>query len=43
MARTRERARDAGLRWAELPAVADIDEAADLRYLPEAMAATLPP
>jgi len=43
MARTRERARDAGLRWAELPAVADIDEAADLRHLPEAMAATLPP
>jgi uncharacterized protein len=43
MARTRERARDAGLRWAELPAVADIDEAADLRHLPEAVAATLPP
>lgn len=43
MARTRGRARDAGLRWAELPAVADIDEAADLRHLPESMAATLPP
>ncbi len=38
MARTRERARDAGLRWAELPAVADIDDAADLRHLPAALA-----
>ncbi len=34
MAQTRERARDAGLRWAELPAVADIDEPADLCHLP---------
>jgi uncharacterized protein len=34
MAQTRERARQAGLRWAELPAVADIDEPADLAHLP---------
>ena len=34
MADTRERARQAGLRWAELPAVADIDEPADLAHLP---------
>ncbi|HZF80094.1 MAG TPA: TIGR04282 family arsenosugar biosynthesis glycosyltransferase [Rubrivivax sp.] len=34
MAETRERARHAGLRWAELPAVADIDEPADLVHLP---------
>ncbi|HSQ72223.1 MAG TPA: TIGR04282 family arsenosugar biosynthesis glycosyltransferase [Rubrivivax sp.] len=34
MAETRERARRAGLRWAELPAVADIDEPADLIHLP---------
>jgi rSAM/selenodomain-associated transferase 1 len=34
MAATRERARGAGLRWAELPAVADIDEPADLAHLP---------
>ena len=39
MARTRERARQAGLRIAELPAVADIDEPADLRHLPRAWAA----
>lgn len=34
MATTRERARVAGLRWAELPAVPDIDVAADLVHLP---------
>jgi hypothetical protein len=34
MARTRERARQAGLHWAELPAVADIDEPDDLLHLP---------
>lgn len=34
MADTRERARAAGLRWAELPAVPDIDEPADLAHLP---------
>jgi rSAM/selenodomain-associated transferase 1 len=34
MADTRERARRAGLRWAELPAVADIDLPADLLHLP---------
>ena len=39
MARTRERARAAGLRLAELPAVADIDEPDDLRHLPQAWAA----
>jgi rSAM/selenodomain-associated transferase 1 len=31
---TRARLRRAGLRWAELPAVADIDEPADLAHLP---------
>jgi len=31
---TRERLRAAGVRWAELPPVADIDEPADLRHLP---------
>lgn len=31
---TRVRLRDAGARWAELPAVADIDEPADLVHLP---------
>lgn len=31
---TRERLRTAGVRWAELPAVADIDEPADLVHLP---------
>lgn len=35
MAHTRERARRHGWRWAELPPVADIDEAADLVHLPE--------
>jgi rSAM/selenodomain-associated transferase 1 len=35
MAETRERARAAGLRWAELPPVADIDEPADLVHLPD--------
>jgi rSAM/selenodomain-associated transferase 1 len=34
MEQTRERLRGAGLRWAELPAVADIDEPADLAHLP---------
>lgn len=34
MAETRLRARRAGLRWVELPAVADIDEPADLVHLP---------
>lgn len=34
MADTRERLRAAGLRWAELPPVADIDEPADLHHLP---------
>lgn len=31
---TRERLRAAGLRWKELPAVADVDEPADLVHLP---------
>ncbi|MEO5882172.1 MAG: TIGR04282 family arsenosugar biosynthesis glycosyltransferase [Caldimonas sp.] len=34
MAETRMRARHAGLRWRELPALADIDEPADLVHLP---------
>ncbi|MGL6108795.1 MAG: TIGR04282 family arsenosugar biosynthesis glycosyltransferase [Rubrivivax sp.] len=34
MAQTRALARQTGLRWAELPAVADIDEPADLARLP---------
>ena len=34
MAQTRERARAAGLTWAELAAVADIDEPGDLVHLP---------
>lgn len=34
MAQTRERLRAAGLRHTELPAVADIDEPADLQHLP---------
>jgi glycosyltransferase A (GT-A) superfamily protein (DUF2064 family) len=34
MEETRERLRAAGVRWAELPAVADVDEPADLRHLP---------
>jgi len=34
MAHTRERLRAAGLRWAELPPVADVDEPADLVHLP---------
>jgi len=34
MATTRERARAAGLRWAELPPIPDIDVAADLVCLP---------
>jgi uncharacterized protein len=35
MAQTRERLASAGLRHTELPALADIDEAADLVHLPE--------
>jgi rSAM/selenodomain-associated transferase 1 len=35
MEHTRARMRTAGLRWAELPAVADVDEPADLVHLPE--------
>ena len=35
MAHTRERAAAAGLRLAELPAIADIDEPADLVHLPQ--------
>ena len=34
MAQTRERARQAGLQWVELPAVADIDVPDDLIHLP---------
>jgi uncharacterized protein len=34
MAATRDRARAAGLRWVELPPVADIDEPSDLVHLP---------
>jgi uncharacterized protein len=34
MEETRERLRAAGVRWAELPAVADIDEPVDLMHLP---------
>jgi len=34
MADTRERLQAAGVRWAELPPVADIDEPADLAHLP---------
>lgn len=34
MAATRDRLRAAGLRWAELPAVADVDEPQDLVHLP---------
>jgi uncharacterized protein len=34
MAQTRAMARQTGLRWAELPAVTDIDEPADLSHLP---------
>lgn len=34
MADTRERLQSAGVRWAELPPVADIDEPADLVHLP---------
>ena len=34
MEHTRQRLREAGLRWAELPAVADVDEPADLVHLP---------
>jgi hypothetical protein len=41
MAATRERLRAAGLRHAELPAVHDIDEPADLVHLPPSMSVTL--
>lgn len=34
MAHTRDRLRAAGVRWAELPPVADLDEPADLAHLP---------
>jgi glycosyltransferase A (GT-A) superfamily protein (DUF2064 family) len=34
MDETRERARAAGVRWIELPAVADVDEPGDLIHLP---------
>ena len=34
MAQTRDRLQAAGLRWAELPAVADVDEPADLVHVP---------
>jgi glycosyltransferase A (GT-A) superfamily protein (DUF2064 family) len=34
MPESRERAQRAGLRWAELPAVPDIDEPADLQHVP---------
>lgn len=34
MAATRDRLRAAGVRWAELPPVADVDEPADLAHLP---------
>ena len=34
MAHTRDRLRAAGLRWTELPPVADIDEPSDLAHLP---------
>jgi len=42
MADTRERLRAAGLRWAELPPVADIDDPADLVHLPAGWLATTP-
>lgn len=42
MAHTRERLRAAGLRWAELPPVADIDEPADLQHLPPGWLSGLP-
>lgn len=41
MAQTRQRLRAAGLRWAELPPVADIDEPADLAHLPPGWLAAL--
>ena len=42
MADTRQRLRDAGLRWAELPAVADVDEPDDLVHLPPGWCDTRP-
>jgi uncharacterized protein len=43
MADTRERLCAAGVRWAELPPVADIDEPADLAHLPAAWLEGLQP
>ena len=43
MAHTRDRARQAGLRWAELPPVADVDLPADLVHLPPGWLPTEPP
>jgi uncharacterized protein len=42
MEETRQRLRAAGLRWAELPPVADIDEPQDLPHLPAAWRESLP-
>lgn len=42
MADTRARLRSAGVRWAELPPVADVDEAADLVHLPPGWLQGLP-
>jgi rSAM/selenodomain-associated transferase 1 len=42
MEQTRERLRLAGLRWLELPTVADIDEPADLEHLPPGWLDSLP-
>ncbi len=39
---TRDRARAAGLRWAETAAVADIDVPADLQHLPPAWSTAIP-
>ena len=41
MADTRERLRAAGVRWTELPPVADVDEPADLQHVPSAWLADL--
>ncbi len=43
LAQTRQRLAAAGLHHAELPAVADIDEPADLAHLPAAWLASLQP
>lgn len=42
MADTRDRLRAAGLHWAELPSLADIDEPADLVHLPPGWLEALP-